>query len=127
MNRIEIFEALKKNNDSATIGSMNEIAITIEKLTFIIIVDENDEEYFRILLPNFWKKPKNIGQQKALTAAIDVARDVKLAKVFFIKDEAWGAIEGYCKSSNQFLEDFGKYTKILSGVRMVFSKKILEK
>ena len=68
------------------IDSDDDIVFKSEGLTYCILMDDGDDEFFRVLLPNFWKLDSD---QEILPAAeaVNYANSVtKLAKLTIRKD-----------------------------------------
>jgi len=75
-----------------------------EGLTYIIIIDANDEEYFRLVLPNFWGIESGEELVRALYAANHATQTTKVAKVYVRSDgkNTWAAIEMFIRPPENF-------------------------
>jgi len=64
-----------------------------EGRTYIIVIDENDEEFFRLVFPNFWPIESEDEREKVIKASCDATAKTKVAKIFPVRDNVWGTIE----------------------------------
>lgn len=63
---------------------------------YFIAVDENDEEFFQLVFPNFWTIESDAERDKVAKAAIQATAKTKVAKVFPVNDNTWALIEMFC-------------------------------
>jgi hypothetical protein len=64
-----------------------------EGRTYLIICDDEDPTFFRLVFPNFWSIESDAERLQALTAAQEATADTKVAKVFLVKDNVWASVE----------------------------------
>ncbi len=67
-----------------------------EGRTYYIILQDKDEEFFRIVYPNFWKIESEEERAKVIMASVKATADTKVAKVFPVEDNVWATIEMFC-------------------------------
>lgn len=65
--------------------------------------DKNDEQFFRIIMPNIYKVDND--RTTVLEAISTVCRDMKVLKAFLVEDSLWLSIEMFVDSSPE-VEDF---------------------
>jgi hypothetical protein len=75
------------------VGNDNDIIFKYEGKTFLISIEERDEQYLRLILPNFWEVSDTTEMSKALKVANDVNSTVKVATIIIIRDHAWAVAE----------------------------------
>ena len=63
------------------IDNDNDVVFKYEGKTFLISIDEQDEQYFRLIFPNFWSVNDTTELSKALKVANDVNSSIKVATV----------------------------------------------
>ena len=67
-----------------------------ENRTYIIVIDEKDEEFFRLVFPNFWPIESEDEREKVIKASCEATARTKVAKIFPVRDNVWGTIEMFC-------------------------------
>lgn len=71
------------------------VIFTHKDKTLVITVDD-DEEFFRLAMPNFWSIESEAERRDVIRAAERATRDTKAAKVFTVEDDTWASIEMFC-------------------------------
>jgi len=81
-----------------------DVVFKSEGLTYYITIDANDEEYFRLVLPNFWRIESGEELAAALYAANHATMTTKVAKVYVRSDgkDTMAAIEMFVKPPENF-------------------------
>ncbi len=69
---------------------------------FAILLEGEDAEFYRIVFPNFWAIESEAEYSRALNAAHTAVSGTKVAKVFFVENNAWASVELFCTSPEQF-------------------------
>jgi len=64
---------------------------------------EDDEQYYRICLPNFWPLETPEERERAAIAAHDVTSRVKAVKLIATGDDTWCLIQTFCPSVGELL------------------------
>ena len=91
--------------------------------TYLIVVDEDDEQYFRMIFPNFWPIESEEERRKVLVAADHATSETKVAKVFTVRDNVWATIEIFCAEPQEFQAIFSRAMRALkAGVRTFLDK-----
>lgn len=80
-----------------------DIHFRFEGINLYFTVDNNDQRYFRLIMPNIYQLEGN--RTKVLEAINTVARDLKVIKAYLIEDRLWLAVELFIDSTPE-LEDF---------------------
>ena len=73
-----------------------------EGSSFFIEVREDDPVFFRLVMPNFWDIESPAERLRVIEAANHACSEVKIAKVFIIRDSTWCAVELFLPSQEQF-------------------------
>ena len=73
-----------------------------EGALFAILLDSEDETFYRVVFPNFWAVENEAQQHPALSAAHLAVSNTKVAKVFFVENHAWASVELFCTSPQEF-------------------------
>ena len=69
------------------VDSDGDIHFKYEGINLYFTVDNNDQKYFRLIMPNIYQLEGN--RTKVLEAINTVARDLKVIKAYLIEDRLW--------------------------------------
>lgn len=94
--------------------------------TYLVVVDENDEQYFRLIFPNFWPIESEDERQRALAAADHATAETKVAKLFLVRDNVWATIEIFSAEPQEFRAVFGRCIRALKAGVSTFVEKMRE-
>lgn len=85
-----------------------------EGKVYLIMPDDKDEVYFRLLMPNFWSIENEPERRKVLKAAAFANAQTKVAKIFPLGDNTCASIELFCSPPDAFKPVF---KRALSAIR----------
>ena len=111
---------------SPEIDDDGDILFKYEGHSFFIEVAEKDEEYFRVVFPNFWSIESEAERQKVSQASLHATHVTKVAKVFPVQDNTWAAIEMFCSPPEVFKASFRRCLIALQVSTKNFKEKMLE-
>ena len=60
---------------------------------YFLQVSEDDEQYFRIVYPNFWAVKDEQARVQVVSACERANATVKVAKVFIVENRVWASVE----------------------------------
>jgi len=75
-----------------------DIVFKVEGGMYLILLDEKDDQFFRLIYPNFWSIESPNERIKVEKAALVATGNTKVAKVFPVGNNVWGAIEMFAAS-----------------------------
>ena len=101
-----------------------DIFFKFEGRTYLILIDERDEEFFRLVFPNFWSIDNEAERVKVEKAALQATADTKVAKVFPVKDNVWATIELFCMPPDAFKGVFKRGLSALRSAVNTFTEKM---
>lgn len=81
-----------------------------------------DEQFFRIIMPNIYVVENN--RMKVLEAANMITRDMKVVKAFLVEDHLWLSIELFIDSTPEFGDFFVRCIEILVAARHKIAQEI---
>jgi hypothetical protein len=121
--------APKMNND--------DIIFKFEGQTYIISIDSNDDNYFRLILPNFWEVENDKDMNHALRVCNEVNSSIKGANTIIVNNNVWATAECFTENNpnpNDFfirtlrtVKDASKrYTKKMLGEKVSLFEKIFQ-
>ena len=70
-----------------------DVQFTYEDRTYFIEVNEDDDEFFRVVLPNIWPIESISEGVKVVQACDAVNRSMKCTKAYTTNDDVWIAVE----------------------------------
>lgn len=102
--RIQVYlDFLKKEGYVPQLDRDGDIVFKIEGRTYLIILDENDEVFFRLVFPNFWSIESEAERLKVERASVIATANTKVAKVFPVGNNTWATIELFAPSPESVL------------------------
>jgi hypothetical protein len=103
---------LKDEGYRAELDEDGDISFKYEGGFYYIYVDADDEKYFRMVCPYFWKLETDEEKLKALKAVNLVNRQYKCGKVFLVRDD------------KNVTADIGLFLNDVNDFKFVFSRMI---
>lgn len=97
-----------------------------EGKSYAIELDEQDEEFFRIVFPNFWPIEGEEERRRVLLAADHANAKLKVAKVFTVEDNVFATIEMFLADPAHFKPVFARALGALKNAAEIFAKKMYE-
>jgi len=96
------------------------------ELTFYIVIDESDQQYFRILAPGLYSLETESKRHQALLAAANASRRASVAKIYARADGATmnASAEAFVASPQDFKVVFLKLMRELDNVMHYFLNEI---
>lgn len=121
--RIEQFaDFLRSEGYLPKIDDDGDIVFKFEGGTYLIILDDADPQYFRILFPGFWELESPSERLKAEQIAFKVTAETKVAKVYLVRDNTWAAIEAFYASVDHAQAAFPRSMQALRSIARAFSE-----
>lgn len=119
-------EFLRKEGYAPQLDSDGDILFKMEGRTYLIIVDRDDEEFFRIVFPNFWSIENEKERRQVHEAALHATAQTKVAKVFPVRDDVWASVELFCSPPDSFKPVFRRSMSALAAAIATFVSKMRE-
>jgi hypothetical protein len=98
----DIAEFLRSEGYRPTVDEDSDVIFKSEGRTYIIQVDSRDPCFFRLIYPNFWSLESDDERERALEAASEANKVVKVAKIFLVRDDTWASIELFCETPDSY-------------------------
>lgn len=99
------FDFLQTEGYVPTVNEQNDVVFKQEGKTFVISVDEEDDQFLRIVFPNFWSLESSEEMVRALAMANAVNSRIKVGKIVVVKNQVWAVAEMFIDSSPE-LDEF---------------------
>ena len=119
-------EYLTQEGYRPEIDNDGDVVFKKEGKNYFISVDENDPEFFRIVLPNFWSIENTEERSRVLAAADESNRKSKVSKVFTVRDDTWASIEIFIAHPKAFEAVFPRAMSALENGVLQFVQKMRE-
>ena len=103
-----------------------DVVFKFEGGNYLIMVDENDDEFFRLVYPGFWEVEDDAERAKITQAALHATGSTKVAKFFIVRDNTWGVLELFCAPPEAFKTVFHRSMNALRAGVQVFKEKMHE-
>ena len=125
--RVRVFcDFLKDEGYRPEVDEDGDIVFKSEGNTYLIILEENDEEYFRLVFPTFWSIESSEERKKVERAALKATADTKVAKVFPVRDDTWAAVELFASSLDDIKSVFSRSMSALQVAVGAFVEEMTE-
>jgi hypothetical protein len=109
-------EFLAEEGYRPTINANGNVSFKCEGRTYVIRIDEEDEEYFELAYPNFWPIESDEERSRVMEAALAVIADNKVVKIYPEDDtNTWATIELFCSPPETFKPVFNRCLRVLRG------------
>ena len=86
--------------------------------------DEKDEHFFRLVFPSFWAIESEDERRKVQKAALEATAEIKVAKVFPVRDNVWATIELFCSTPDEAKKVFQRSMSALKAAVQEFADKM---
>jgi hypothetical protein len=103
-----------------------DVDFKFEGRRYCIMVDEDDEAFFHLVLPNFWRLDSEAEREQAVKAAALVTERAKVAKVFLVRDNVFASVEMFCDPPECVTEVFARCLHALAGSARHFAEAMRE-
>jgi hypothetical protein len=107
-----------------TIDEDGDVMFKSEGTTFLIIPDEQDGEFFRLALPNFWSIDDEDERERGKIACLEVAKSLKVVKLFPVGDDTWATVEMFVSPIQSVMDVFWKCVRSLHHAKNAFGKQM---
>lgn len=123
--RIQIVQDFLRNEGYAPqIDSDGDVVFKYEGRTYIVILDEGDTEFFRLVFPNFWPIEGLDERARVQQAALNATAGTKVAKVFLVRDNVWATTEMFVTNPEDALAVFKRIMSALQTAVQTFANEM---
>lgn len=92
MNAEKLIDSLKKAGYQGKKDERGNVDIKHEGGNYVLLLDEDDERYLRVLYPRFWEF-KEVERTTMVIAAHESTSAIKAAKIHLVGSTTWAAVE----------------------------------
>jgi hypothetical protein len=103
MSKLELYmEHLTQEGYRPEVDHDGDVRFKKEGGTYYLMVEEQDERYFRLIYPNFWSLETPEERAKALEAMGAVNANLKVVKVYPVNNDTTAAVELFLEPHESF-------------------------
>ena len=125
--RAKMYEDFLRNEGFApSIDDDGDVVFKCEGRTYIIWIDEDDEDFFRLVFPSFWPIESEEERLHVLIASQHATSKAKVAKIYMVGDDTWGSIEMFCSPPEAFKPVFRRCIPAIQAAVGAFREKMQE-
>ena len=84
---------LREEGYVPSLNESGDVVFKFQGATFVISVDEQDTQFFRLIFPNFWAIDTDEELAKALRTANQVNFMMKVGKILIVENNVWSVVE----------------------------------
>lgn len=115
---------LKREGYFPEVDRDGDITFKREGGLFLLFTEEEDPAYFRLVYPGFWSIDSEEERQRALKAAVEIGREIKVVKIYLTEKNTWAAVEQFFDPIEDFQKVFGRLIRTLRGGVTRFGEKM---
>ncbi|HOU24784.1 MAG TPA: hypothetical protein PLN42_11125 [Anaerolineae bacterium] len=93
---------LREEGYAPEVDKDGDVMFKFEGGIYYVLIDEEDEVYFRIVYPGFWPIRSEAERDRVIKAAMAATASTKVAKVFPVGDDVWADSELLCEPPEAF-------------------------
>ena len=97
-----------------------------ERVTFIIFANEDDEQYFKMMVPYFWELETAEETDRAVRVMMRLNREYKAAKFCETGEDVSLFVECFYDTADGFKSVFARYVDLLSSALREFRQLMQE-
>jgi len=90
-----------------------DIVFKHEAVTYLLFVEEEDTNYFRLVYPAFWEISTPDEEEKAATFTMDINAEMKVVKLYQLGDKVWAGVEMFCEPIDNCKSVFQRCLRVL--------------
>lgn len=124
--QIRYLEFLESQEIEGKIDSDGDIQFKYEERSYFIEVDATDTEFFRLVLPNIWPIESEKERIQVLRAMDFTNNQVKVGKIYTVKDNVWVGIEVFRDDIDDYEEYFERSLQVIDRCVDYFVEKMEE-
>jgi hypothetical protein len=106
-----IFQKLLTINMYPSDEAEDRISFKSGETIFLLQLSKSENDYYRILLPNFYRVDKN-DENRILSIINDVNSRYRLLKVIYVNNSLWVSIESYFETEKNFFTKLNYFIEV---------------
>ena len=119
------FNYLREEGYAPKYDNDGDVIFKSEGKTLIVSINERDQSFIRLILPNFWELESEMEASKALRVANEVNHEIKVAKIVIVQENVWATAEIFIDSTPDFDDFFNRLIAVVLHAQKDFGEKML--
>jgi hypothetical protein len=119
-------EYLRQEGYRPELDNDNDIVFKHERITFVLFANEDDEAYFKLMIPFFWKLESAEETDRAIRFMNQLNTEYKAAKFCPTGDNVSVFAECFYDQPDQYKPVFARYVDLLATAMREFRQLMLE-
>ncbi|WP_052333966.1 YbjN domain-containing protein [Neolewinella persica] len=91
-----------------------DIEFEYQDRSYFLEVNENDTEFYRLVMPNIWPIESELERLKVLKAVNEVNKTKKVAKAYAVNDNVWLTVEMFIDKPDNFIGSLDRQFKVIN-------------
>lgn len=113
-------DVLKQIGIAGRVDGDGDVQFEYADHSYFLEVNEDDPEFFRLVLPNIWPIESELERLKVLKAVNEVNTTKKVAKAYSVNDNVWIAVEMFITKPDDFVGTLERHFSVLEESITVF-------
>lgn len=118
-------EFLSKKELSPRLDTDGDVIFEYAGMSYVLMAEESDPRFVRILMPAFWKIESDVERSRALEAINELTLKFKVTKLGIVRDRVVAMAELWMDPRRDLGRDFERILKCLSVAVKQFYKKMI--
>lgn len=114
---INILDQIKVNGE---VDGDGDVQFSYEDRSYFLEVNENDTEFYRLVLPNIWPIESELERLKVFKAVNEVNKTKKVAKAYVTNDDVWITVEMFIDKPDNFIGSLERQFKVINEAVKLF-------
>jgi hypothetical protein len=121
----ELFiDVLEMINVEGEIDGDGDVQFEYQDHSYFLEVNENDTEFYRLVLPNIWPIESELERLKVFKAIDEVNKTKKVVKAYTTNDNVWITVEMFMDKPDNFIGSFERQFEVINGAVELFVEKM---
>jgi len=118
-------EFLEEKELNPRLDSDGDVIFECSGMSYVLMAEESDPRFVRILMPAFWKIESDVERSRALEAINELTLKFKVTKLGIVRDRVVAMAELWMDPCKDLAKDFERILKCLSVAVKQFYKKMI--
>lgn len=105
---------LAQINVEGGIDGDGDIEFEYKDRSYFLEVNENDTEFYRLVLPNIWPIESELERLKVLKAVNEINKTKKVVKAYAVNDNVWLTVEMFLGKPDNFIGSLERQFKVIN-------------
>jgi hypothetical protein len=117
------FDFLAEEGFRPTLDEDGDVVFKVEGYMYYVSIEE-DEQFFRLIFPNFWPLENRAERERAERAALAVTSHLKVVKVLPTERGVLATVEMFCAPPESVLPVFHRAIQAIQGAVRAFMEEM---